>query len=700
MPVRPFSSAVARCHRCNGAALCIVATVLWAGGQTWDGGSRSVREGAGFRMRVLDGVERDDGDAARGRRSDDAARLDFSHHLKAIFTPELHAEHPEFFPLVAGRRLRPEADSNAWNPDLGRPDVAAFTAEAARRHFAQHPGAGSFSVGVNDGLVFGESEETLAAVAPLRWFRGRPDFSNLVFGFANRVAADLARTHPDKHVGALAYYWAENTPDFPLHPNVAPFLTADRAQGYDRVFREEERALQRRWGRAAKAAGGGPRRLGLYDYLYGSGFLIPRIHTRLLAENLRHAQRAGFTDYYAETYPNRGLDGPMSWLAAQLLRDPEQSSEVLLEGFYVREFGGAAGPMRRFFERCERQWMTQPGAAYWLKHYRNESQARVFPSEVGRVLRGLLDEAGRSARGAGAQARVRLVSDAFGVTERLVALQEARDRLNRAVLGDAADWRAMVEPLRGYVAARREFVEFTTRVRRETPRAIREFEWADYTRHDPLPNAVMTLQAAAVRAGESAAAVRAVRDLGAAQLEACWERAADLSSTGLKPLLRDGVWHEHRQPAREIAGLAYGVSLPEGWLSKVEPSQHQRAEWSAGEPGVLRLSGNKETSIFQWNASGGPDWHVAEIEVRGAVSTSAVVLLSLDWFDAAHRRVGLQTHRLPEGKWPEWVKLRLAAPRPAGARWVGVGLRLQHQMAGDWVDVRRPGLGVIAGRGE
>src|SRR5690606_21522081 len=108
-----------------------------------------------------------------------------------------------------------------------------------------------------------------------------------------------------------------------------------------------------------------PRRMGLYDYLYGTGYLVPRIHTRLLAENLRHARRVGFTDYYAETYPNWALHGPMLWLTAQLLQDPEQSPEVLLDEYYRRYFRTAAVPMRRFFELCERQWMTQPGSAYW-----------------------------------------------------------------------------------------------------------------------------------------------------------------------------------------------------------------------------------------------------------------------------------------------------------------------------------------------
>ena len=137
-----------------------------------------------------------------------------------------------------------------------------------------HPEQESFALGVNDALIFGESPETLALIgrtALLRpaerdyegqapggglttWFRERPDYSNLVFTFMNRAADELSRTHPQKYLGALAYYWAENAPDFRLNPQVIPFLTADRAQGYDPKFWKEEMDLQERWARAAGAA--------------------------------------------------------------------------------------------------------------------------------------------------------------------------------------------------------------------------------------------------------------------------------------------------------------------------------------------------------------------------------------------------------------------------------------------------------------
>ncbi|MBI4663780.1 MAG: DUF4838 domain-containing protein, partial [Verrucomicrobia bacterium] len=224
----------------------------------------------GFLTRAL-GV-----DAGWGRHNHLTKPLAFSHNLGHVFPPDLARDRPEFFPLADGRRLQPPTSGAwFWNPDLGRPDVALHAADAARKYFVAHPDAPSFALGVNDALIWGESPELLSLtssteptaedppspgygaasrgqrteVGPVgpKWFRERPDYSNLVFTFMNRAAEELSRTHPQKYLGALAYYWAENAPDFPLHPQVIPFLTADRAQGYDRDFRAEEFQLQERW---------------------------------------------------------------------------------------------------------------------------------------------------------------------------------------------------------------------------------------------------------------------------------------------------------------------------------------------------------------------------------------------------------------------------------------------------------------------
>lgn len=674
------------------------------------------RPARGFLTRATSGV-----DPEWSRLNHLTATLAFSHHLGGVFPPELYGQHPEFFPLVEGRRLQPPSKGVLfWNPDIARADVAVFAADAARRQFDAHPEQKSFALGVNDALTFGESPELLALVMPQRWFRERPDYSNLVFTFMNRAAQELARTHPQKYLGALAYYWAENAPDFPLNPQVVPFLTADRSQGYDPKFWQEEMDLQERWGSVAGATppqaadGRGqvaegkaltigphsdlrpqssetppPRRLGLYDYLYGGGFLIPRIHTKLLAANLRHARRVGFTDYYAEVNPNWGLDGPMPWLAAQLLQDPEQPAVQLLDEYYRRYFKEAAEPMRRFFELCEQRWMDQPGPAYWLKHYRNESQAIIFPSVVCRELRVLLDEALTRTSSEIVRQRVNLVRKAFGVTERFVGFEEARDTVARMALAPVSDWRVTLSALQVCSSARREFIRYTTELQQAEPLAMAPFGWDDYLKNDPGAEVLLSVRAAAMAQGEGREADAMIKSWSEPVVSGLWQSLAAMPLPPGKELLRNSAFTGPIQAARRIAGLEYGVALPGDWASRVEPAQfHQATLMENPVARVLRLSGTKDTSVSQWDPVGGAGLHLAAISVRGHVSPGTIVSLTFAWLDAQEHHLGFKAMRLPDGEWPDWVTLRQAGEPPAGAIWVGMGLRVQNQVAGDWIEAR------------
>jgi hypothetical protein len=655
-----------------------------------------------FLTRALSGTDRSDG-GVWANHNQLTPRFAFSHNLNQIFAPKIYDSHPEFFPLEAGRRLRPPEKSQWWNPDLGRTDVAAFAAGRAAAYFDKHPQMESFALGINDGLVYGESPETLALISPQRWFRERPDYSNLVFTFMNRVAANLGKTHPDKYVGALAYYWNENTPDFPIHPQVVPFLTADRSQGYDVAFAGQERALQVQWatrmaeGRARRAGDGrqrteasAPGRIGIYDYLYGQGFLIPRIHPKLIAENLREARRLGFTDYFAEMNPNWGLDGPQPWLVAQLLQDPEQSERQLLAEFYRRYFREAAFPMRLFFQRCEEQWMRQSGQSYWLKHFRNESQAAIFPSAVCRELRAILREARQQAKADVVRRRVQQVSDAFGVTERFVAMQEARDTLNRLALASEVrpvdSWAALTR----FRAMRQGFIRYTLRLKAEQPLLIAPFFMEDYLRHDPTANALARLME---KPGSSLNPASYSPDISAgimqsdADLHQLWKGLQAIRVSGVEVAV-NGKMLGPVTPARRIAGLEYSVALPPGWQSRVEPSQFHQARIINGADGVLRVSGSKDTQVFQWVELQKYQFAQAQVQVRGQVSPSGVVSLILGWLDRQNRHLGMTVMRLPEGHWSDWTALTQAAAAPSGAFSVGIGMRIQHQQADDWIEIR------------
>lgn len=625
--------------------------------------------------------------AAWARHNRLTPSLDFSHNLANVFPPGLFASHPEYFPWVNGQRYQPAVGSGSWNPDLGRDDVALRAAEVARVAFESEPERVSYALGVNDGLVFGESPETLAVVMPQRWFRGRPDYSNLVFGFMNRAATALARSHPDKYLGALAYYWAENVPDFPVHPQVVPFLTADRSQGYDSAFWREEFALQERWAKA------GPKRLGLYDYLDGYGFAIPRIHPHLIAQSLAHARKLGFTDYYGEASPNWGIDGPMTWLVAQLLSDPNQNVDGLLDEYYERYFQESAAPMRRFFQRCEERWLGQAGPSYWMKHYRNESQAGLFPATVCAELRQLLDEARRLARRGKVQARVAFVADSFGVTERLVRMKEARDRLHCETVTGKLAGPGGVQLLGALLEAKSDFVRYSKELTARLPLAFAPIAYDDLLRNAP------ELAATAVLVGEATGSPAAETNQVLAGLRNCPETSvADgvafarvVAQGGATEILSDGGLEGPRRPGKRIAGLPYGIDLPGAWHSKVEPTQTHVGELTksaahSGEAG-LRIAGAVNTSVYQWLPAKAGHLYVASVRARGHVGPSDMAFLTFSWADAQGRRIGPSAGvRLPDGEWPDWVQLRYGGRAPKNATWVGIGIQVQNQLTGDWAE--------------
>lgn len=633
----------------------------------------------------MSGVGRGGGEAW-GAHNGLTPSLRFSHNLGRVFPPALFDKHPEFFPEENGKRIRPSPGTQWWHPDLGREDVAAHAADVADVYFREHTEAVSFALGVNDGLTFGDSREMRAWTTPIRWFRKRPDFSNLVFTFMNRVAVHTAGKHPDKYLGALAYYWCEDAPDFPVDPHVIPFLTADRSQGYNSDFVTEDQALQTRWvaalkkGAARYQQSGGespPIRIGVYDYIYGSGFLLPRFHPHLLAAHLRYVRRLGFTDYYAEVYPNWGLDGPQPWLVAQLLQDPDQSADKLLDEYYRRYFKEAAGPMRRFYERCETQWMNQSGPSYWLKYYRNEEQAVLFPREVCRELRGYLDQAMGLAKKPIVQARLQQVSDAFGVTERFVAMQDARDQLNRAVLNGEAEPEVLWSGLIEFQRKRADFVHYTTDLQQQQPLLIAPFKMDDYLMHDPTINLLVRLANAGYRPPPDNS-IEALAD----------ERLLEDLAMPRSAVLRNGALMGPDQPPRMMADLRYSISLPKEWSSKVEPVEFQSAQLVGESPRILRLTGNKMTTVFQWNWTRPGEFAVAGVKLRGKLSLSSRAILSLSWMGIDKKVFNVKRQLLPTGTWPDWVTLWQGAQAPQGAIWVGIGLTVTDQAKGDWLEAK------------
>ena len=281
-------------------------------------------------------------------------RDQFSHNLRNVFpTAKYGKTHPEYYPEIEGTRRVPEKNDDDMQPCVSNPDVLRIAAEAARAFFDENPDKGTFSVGMNDSDRFCECAKCLA-IAPSSITDKRQRTAYAFFDFYNRLADEVARTHPGRRLGCLAYARLSEVPPgaIKLRKNVIPYLTRDSAQLFDKQEVAEFRDLVDRWSRLAE-------HMGIYEYLYGGGFVIPRVYNRYLLKNIREHYGVGCDGFYAEDYPSWGLDGPKYWLTCKMLWDPKQDPAALADDFYRNMFGPVAPLMKAHFDLVEEAWCTQ-----------------------------------------------------------------------------------------------------------------------------------------------------------------------------------------------------------------------------------------------------------------------------------------------------------------------------------------------------
>ena len=367
----------------------------------------------------------------------------FNHNLAKVFSEEVFATTPEVFSEVNGRRKEPRGSGGTDpQPDLTQPEAIEVAAQAAISHFADNPNSESFSLSINDNVLFDTTERTEAAVSPLRYFRTRPNYTDLVFGFMNQVAKRVfdeggawqTPTGEDRYLTALSYYWAEPAPTITIHPRVMPVLTSDRAQWHDHDYRTQDKTLIQAW------AASGAERVATWDYYFGAPYLYPRQFNQWIVESIRHMSDEGIDVFFSQLPSFWGLDGAKAWFAAELLWNPEQDAHALLDEYYDNFFGPASAPIRAFYETAERHRNENEGQADWIKLYKDESGIALFSPEVLAEMRDYIElaeaeigvppkqEASRF------QKRVQVVSEAFRLTELYADFDQSRRALVQACL--------------------------------------------------------------------------------------------------------------------------------------------------------------------------------------------------------------------------------------------------------------------------
>lgn len=332
--------------------------VAWPADETWR---------PAFAWRSVSGLE-DAESIEWGRRVGLGARPACTHGLNDVFTAEMHELRPELSPMVDGERQPPAQGGRSAQPNLAHPDAPAFAAAAAKAWLGRRPGALAVPLGINDSLVYDAGAEA----APKGLFDGRPNRSDYVFGFLNRVAALDWNPGGDRAIGCLAYLDALAAPSFTVHASVFPAICADRIQYVDPRFAAMDAANLAAWGRS------GARRIGTWDYLFGRDVVLPRWHLGAQAQSIRAARAAGVCSWHGELDPLWAYDAPKAWVAAKLLDNPSSDPVALVDQWARAAYGPGAPAMRSLQRRIEQVWvdsLSRRAPGQWLVGWRDGCSA-------------------------------------------------------------------------------------------------------------------------------------------------------------------------------------------------------------------------------------------------------------------------------------------------------------------------------------
>ena len=213
-----------------------------------------------------------------------------------------------------------------------------------------------FGVVPDDNASWCECDSCAAALAvSTRDTRGAGMFSNAagsyyIFQFVNAVAKEVGKTHPDKYISALAYAsYAYPPKGIDLEPNVSVAPCLQICYGYVPDVFANDADIYRLW------LDTGDRPIYLWNYFHHplepaiieGWHAFPAFMPEVISREVKQYARDGVRGVFL-----CGIGQQLDYyLYMQTAFDAETDVDAALSEFFDTYFGGAATPMRAFYQR-------------------------------------------------------------------------------------------------------------------------------------------------------------------------------------------------------------------------------------------------------------------------------------------------------------------------------------------------------------
>jgi hypothetical protein len=273
----------------------------------------------------------------------------FVHSLDTLIPRELYNDHPEYFPLIKGKRV-----NGYVQRCLSNPDVIKMAKARVREWIKEHPDATIISVSQNDTANWCQCDRC----KELDDREGSPSAS--LVRFVNAIAEDVEHDYPNIRIDTLAYQYTRKPPKtIRPHPNVIirlcsieccfahPLASCDSTE--NRRFREDIVA----WEPVAP-------KLYIWDYTPNFGhYQQPFPNFDVLQANVQFFVQHGVKGLFEQGNYSAGGNGEMgrlrAYLLARLLWNPQVDVQKDTREFLQAYYGQAAQDLQAYLELLEYQ---------------------------------------------------------------------------------------------------------------------------------------------------------------------------------------------------------------------------------------------------------------------------------------------------------------------------------------------------------
>ncbi len=332
---------------------------------------------------------------------------------QAVPAEKYYAEHPEYYPLINGVRVRPTGhDKGQRRAQLcvSNPEVKKLVTEYILRFTRENP-EHVFRMGASD--------------APDMWCRcpncirmgtgsdGIFRTTNLYHKFYSEISSEVLKKNPAAKLYAYIYLDYRDLPTVPIHYDdrvtgcycahgrcIAHPLDDPSCEMNHKYLRE-----YLAWKKILK-------RTSLGDYYFNSN--VPYCpHEYVFAADIGTRVKRGDDAYGTHITPFRiYTNWQFIYTIARMNWDPTLDIDALMENVYSRYYGKASGPMKKYHAMRKELWKNAPGHA-WYPGPNRGAYCLVLP-ESEKKLRSYLAEAEKLAgNDSRLQARIAIEKENF-----------------------------------------------------------------------------------------------------------------------------------------------------------------------------------------------------------------------------------------------------------------------------------------------